>query len=337
MKKIQMLALLILFSSIAWASAVRAQSAGENVNNLLTRAAQAAGFDHIGLYNTTCARLGDPSGGRQAPPPDRDQPSGYAMEPARVFDNLYWVGMRPSYESQPGAWAVDTSGGILLLDALFRYSVEAQIVDGLEKVGLDPGRIRYVLVTHGHRDHFGGARYLQENFGATVLISEADWSFIQDRYADDPDLPIRDQTELISDDQPFTLGDTTLSLFVTPGHTPGTLSLLLPVTDRGVPHVAAMWGGTGWAFRGNSPDDVKLAVFTQYNASARRFRDIVADAGADVMLGNHSYLVLADEKNPLLESRGEGDPNPYVLGKERALAYMDVAVYCSAAGMASFR
>ena len=74
----------------------------DTVNAMLTAAAQAAGFDHIGLYNTTCARLGDPGGGRQAPPPDRNKPSGYAMAPAKVFDNLYWVGMRPSYESQPG-------------------------------------------------------------------------------------------------------------------------------------------------------------------------------------------------------------------------------------------
>ena len=54
------------------------------------------------------------------------------------------------------------------------------------------------------------------------------------------------------------------------------------------------------------------------------------------MLGNHSYLVLAEEKNALLANRQPGDPNPYVLGHERTVDYMNVAVHCSAAGLASF-
>lgn len=310
----------------------------ETVNHYMTVAGQAAGFEHIGLYNTTCARMGDPTAGRARPPENRESPETWGMEPARVFDNVYWVGEYPAFESNPGAWAVATTGGIVVLDALFDYSVESQVVGGLGKMGLDPADIRYVLISHGHRDHFGGARYLQDTYGATVLISEADWDFINARYADRADVAIPDieRVRFVRDGDTLILGDTRFDLYVTPGHTPGTVSYTFNVADNGTPHVAAVWGGTGLAFRADSPKDAKLDAFRRYNESARRFRDIVRQSGADVMLGNHSYLVLAEEKNALLADRRPGDPNPYVLGPERTVNYMDVAVACSAAGLASF-
>ena len=47
-----------------------------------------------------------------------------------------------------------------------------------------------------------------------------------------------------TDGQKLTLGDTTITIYITPGHTGGTLSFLVPVKDHGVPHVAMEWGGT---------------------------------------------------------------------------------------------
>ncbi len=48
-----------------------------------------------------------------------------------------------------------------------------------------------------------------------------------------------------TDGQKLTLGDTTLTLYITPGHTPGTISTVFPVKDNGTPHLAALWGGVG--------------------------------------------------------------------------------------------
>ena len=33
-------------------------------------------------------------------------------------------------------------------------------------------------------------------------------------------------------------------MYITPGHTAGTISTLIPVKDRGTPHLVAEWGGT---------------------------------------------------------------------------------------------
>src|SRR4029078_1444312 len=84
--------------------------------------------------------------------------------------------------------------------------------------------------------------------------------------------PTRDM--VVSDGQKLTLGDTTLTFTLTPGHTPGTVSTLIPVKDNGTPHVVAEWGGTGFNF------PRAAETFKLYAASADKFRDVAAKAGA---------------------------------------------------------
>ena len=79
-----------------------------------------------------------PARGQQAPP-DRSR---WAREPVKVFDNLYYVG-----EREYSSWAVTTSAGIIIIDPIFDYSVEEQVVGGLKKLGLDPAQIQYVVVS----------------------------------------------------------------------------------------------------------------------------------------------------------------------------------------------
>ena len=75
------------------------------------------------------------------------------LEPIKIFDNLYYLGF-----SDVGAWAISTSDGIILMDALNSPDEARDIlVPGLKKVGLDPARIKYLVIGHGHNDHTGGA------------------------------------------------------------------------------------------------------------------------------------------------------------------------------------
>jgi metallo-beta-lactamase class B len=123
------------------------------------------------------------------------------------------------------------------------------------------------------------------------------------------------------------LGDETITVYVTPGHTPGALSMLIPVKDHGEPHLAAQWGGTAFNFAPTR------ANFQVYIDSARRFGEIAGKAGADVMIANHTATDGTITKLPLVAKRKPGEPHPYVSTKDTAKRYMKVAEECATAAM----
>jgi metallo-beta-lactamase class B len=257
----------------------------------------------------------------QAPPAR----SSYAREPMKVFDNLYYVG-----EQNYSAWAVTTSAGIIIIDTIYDYSVQDQIVGGLKKLGLDPATIKYAVVSHAHRDHVGGAAYLQKAFGARVLMTAADWDLLA-RSNESYPKPKRDID--VTNGQQLTLGETTLTFIHTPGHTPGTMSTLVPLKDHGTPHVGALWGGTGFNFT-ITPDLPAAYWFDAYVTSAQRFRDAAKKAGADVFLSNHPNWDGSTAKMPALEKRAAGAPHPYVIGASSVQNYLTIAELCARAGRA---
>ena len=264
-------------------------------------------------------------------PADSTPPrSEWHAEPVKVFDNLYFVG-----QSAYSAWAVTTSQGIIIVDALWDYSVKDEIADGLKKLGLDPANIKYVLLSHGHIDHAGGAFYLQEHFGAHVIATAADW----DMMAHDTGSWPKPKHDMVAvDGQKLTLGDTTLTLYITPGHTLGTISTLIPVKDNGTPHMVAEWGGTAFNWlrspaRYITPERPNKFWFENYANSAQRFREIAAKAGADVLISNHTAYDGSLTKLPALAKRKAGDPNPYVIGADSVKRYLTVAYECAEAGL----
>jgi len=267
-------------------------------------------------------RRGGQPGAAQQPAGNPDR-SRWAREPMKVFDNLYYVG-----EREYSSWALTTSAGIIIIDPIYDYSVEEQVVGGLKKLGLDPAQIKYVVVSHAHRDHAGGAWYLQERFGARVLLTAPDWDMLERNKQNWPK-PKRDT--VVADRQQLTLGDTTLTFIHTFGHTPGTMSTLVPVKDNGKPHVAALWGGTGFNFT-ITPQQPASHWFDAYITSAQRFREAASKAGADVFLSNHPSWDGSDDKMAKLAKRAAGDPHPYVIGAKNVQNYFTIAEHCARAG-----
>src|SRR6185436_10716911 len=96
------------------------------------------------------------------------------VEPLKVFDNLYYVGFE-----QVGTWTLDTGAGLILFDTLNNpKEAEEVLVPGLKQLGLDPANIKYIVLSHGHADHFGGAPYFQEHYNTPVMMTAADWDLI---------------------------------------------------------------------------------------------------------------------------------------------------------------
>ena len=236
--------------------------------------------------------------------------------------------------SEYSAWAVTTSAGIILIDTVYDYSVQGAVVEGLRQLGLDPKTIKYAIISHGHADHSGGARYLQDTFGTKIVVSAADWDLIDRGKAPRPRRDI-----VATDGMKLTLGDTTLRLYVTPGHTLGTISTVIPLQDHGRAHTAITWGGTAFNWLKNradyiTPERSDTFWFQHYVASATRFAGVAAKAHADVLLSNHTIFDGSKTNLPLVRARGAEQVNPYVVGAARVKAYLTVAEECARAGLA---
>jgi metallo-beta-lactamase class B len=316
--------------AVALGVAAAAQTVSPEAQKHIEAARAAAGTDHMGLFQPLCdgalalakppaPRGGGPGRGRAGGPPPPPARETWYAEPVKVFDNMYFVG-----QTEYTAWAITTSQGIIILDAIFDYSVEDEVVGGLKKLGLNPADIKYVIVAHGHLDHAGGAKYLQEKFGARLIMSAADYDLLDQQ--NPPWKPKRDM--VATDGMKVTLGDTTLTLYLTPGHTDGTISTIIPLRDGTQKHVAAAWGGTLFNFGANRS---RLEAYTQ---SAARFRDIAAKAGADVILSNHTAYDGSKTKLPAVAARKSGERHPYVVGSDVVRRYLTVANECGQAALA---
>jgi metallo-beta-lactamase class B len=302
----------------------------------VARARSAAGKDFTDIFDTSCGYIRTEAVITPAPPAATPAPGPPARatwhaEPVRVFDNLYFIG-----QTEYSAWAVTTSDGIIVMDAIFDYSVEDEVVHGLTTLGLDPKQIKYVIVSHAHGDHVGGARFLQEH-GARIIMSGPDWDLMEHSRVNFAK-PTRDI--VATDGQKLTLGDTTISMYLTPGHTLGTISSIIPVKDNGTTHMAAYWGGTAFNWvRGPAayitPERPARFWFESYAQSAERFRDVASRAGADVVLSNHTKYDLSTTKLALVQKRVPGSAHPYVIGKENVQRFFTIAAECGRAGVAT--
>lgn len=250
-----------------------------------------------------------------------------APAPGQAFDNLYYVGA-----TWVSAWVLKTSEGLILIDALNNKKEAAELIEGgMRRLGLDPAQIRYVLVTHGHGDHYGGAQMIAERYGARVVASEIDWKMMETGLEFDSKVwdrpPQRDIA--IKDGDTLTLGDTTVRFVITPGHTLGTISPVFDVRDGGRVHKAMIWGGTSFNF---GRDMLRL---DGYIAQTERMRELSARWGIDVPLSNHPGFDGTVAKLKARASAPAGS-NPFVSGQPVVDRAMRVLNTCARAQKARF-
>jgi metallo-beta-lactamase class B len=250
------------------------------------------------------------------PAPARDT---WFIEPARVFDNLYFVGSKIH-----SSWALTTSEGIILIDTLFTYNSEEEIIGGLKKLGLDPATVKYVIISHAHSDHVGGAKMMQDQFGSRIVMGGPDWDSIEKSVNGYPQgKPKRD---IVADDgHKLTLGDTAVTIVTTPGHTPGTLSMLFTVKDNGRPLNVAYSGGTAFNFPSTVPN------FDTYIKSQDKMAAAAVAANATILMSNHTEFDNAVPKIKMMASRRLGEPHPFEVGKEAVARYFTVTAECAQA------
>ncbi len=192
----------------------------------------------------------------------------------------------------------------------------------MKKLGLDPAAVKYVIISHAHGDHVGGAKLMQDRFGSRIVMGEPDWDAIEKSVNRFPNgKPKRDI--VAADGQKVTLGDTSVTLVLTPGHTPGTVSMLFQVRDNGAPLMVAYSGGTAFNF----PNDA--AHFDTYINSQRKMAALAAAANATILMSNHSEFDNAVTKIKTLAGRKPGEPHPFDLGRDAVARYFKVLDECA--------
>jgi metallo-beta-lactamase class B len=248
-------------------------------------------------------------------------PGDALLRPMKIFDNVYILG-----SVSTAMYAITTSEGLVLIDAGYPDQANTVLLPQLKRLGLDESKIKYVLLGHGHVDHYGASKYLQEKYGTRIVLSAADWDLVdppagsgKQRRAD---APKRDM--VITDGQMLTIGDFSITAFTVPGHTPGTVGYIFPVKEGKKTYTAGLFGGNVLLPRIAYNLDLYVDSLTKWQGIAKDYK-------VSVQLQNHPHMLAITDKLNKIQSRNDGDANPFVIGNGAYVKYFQVIQECTLA------
>lgn len=243
------------------------------------------------------------------------------LTPIKIFDNVFILG-----STSTAIYAITTSEGIVLIDAGYPNQADTILLPQLKKLGLDESKIKYVFLGHGHVDHYGASKYLQEKYGTHIVLSAADWDLVDPPASTGKqrrdDAPKRDL--IITDRQTMNIGDFSITAIILPGHTPGTLGYIFPVKEGNKTYTAGMFGGTVLLPRIAYSLDEYVQSLQKWEAVAKEYK-------IDVQLQNHPHMLGISAKLDKLQSRKPGEVNPFVVPTPVYTRYFQVIEECSLA------
>ena len=233
-------------------------------------------------------------------------PKAQTVEPYRAFDNVYYVGV-----CWVSAWLITTSDGAVLIDTVHDPFADLLIAN-IQKVGVDPANIKYVLMTHGHFDHVGGAYKLKPLTKARFVMTETGWAegiaAARASQGTPRQWTMIEKDMVVKDGDVIALGDTSFGVYETPGHTFGTASYAFPVRDGVRVHQAFTVGGLGLnAIQSSKQVEAYIASVTRILQLAQRPSDPIT-----VHLTTHPFSNGLTESAQKLKTRGPVDPHPLV-------------------------
>jgi metallo-beta-lactamase class B len=249
------------------------------------------------------------------------------IEATKVFDNLY--ALPSSNIQQTTVWAITTSDGIILIDSGQQGRTEA-IVAEMKNLGLDPSKVKYILLGHGHGDHFAGSAYFQEQYGTKVGTTAADWDLIHPPGAQPKQNDNRPNRDLVlKEGQDIKLGDETVHIIEIPGHTPGSVAFIFNVKENGQTHTAGLFGGT---ILGQA--NITTPGLNQYLRSIDHYLEMAKKMNVDVEIQNHALFDDTEGRIAKFKTRKAGEPNPLLMPGDKYARMWGVVSECIRAEIA---
>lgn len=217
-----------------------------------------------------------------------------------------------------------------MIDALATPEEAGSILlPGLEEFGYSRDDIKHIIITHEHTDHFGGLAYLQKRFNPIVYASQTAWIAMANSTFNPAIYYNYSHAKAIEDGEHIQVNDFSMYAYLTPGHTPGTISFMFPVTDNATKdsqsHMAGFYGGGGIP---STP-----SAMAQQVKSWSRWGELSKDAGVDVLMSSHQTQDNALIHFDLLGHRDcNGQdcnmPNPFIIGLDAYSRYAEVMALC---------
>jgi metallo-beta-lactamase class B len=247
----------------------------------------------------------------QAGVPGKMQQWNRPFPPYQVIGNVYYVGT-----NEIAQFLITTSAGHILLDSGFEASVP-RLRENVEALGFHYRDIKLLLASHAHIDHVQAHALVRQQTGAQVIASVADAAFIESGgkgesvFAGVYDWTACPVDRRIADGEQVTLGTTTLTAHLTPGHTMGATTWTMMVQDSGKSLHVVFFPSA------NINPGVHLLGNARYPQIAQDFERSFATWKAlacDVFLADHGEFYAMMEKYARRESSRANpfiDPNGY--------------------------
>lgn len=236
----------------------------------------------------------------------------YRIPATQIFDDVWFVG-----NHYVGQYLLKTPDGLVQVDAANTPEEVATFnYPAMEALGLSASYpLKAVLLTHGHRDHDGGATWLRTNLGAEIFLGSADAG--GKAYApttfDSTDLSMRQMS----------IGGKNFWILPTPGHTSGSTSSVVEVKDHGKTVRVLTNGGQSMTS--------SIPAVASYLDSIERTYAMVKALHVEGVMTPHIYWDGEGEKMREILASGRTNPSQHVYGHEAVVRQMVIARECSAA------
>ena len=217
--------------------------------------------------------------------------------PFKIMDNLYYVGTK-----ELASFLFVTPQGDILMNSDYASSVQV-IQASVEKLGFKFTDIKILIAGHAHPDHVGGDNAVKELTGAQVVVGRVDAEKTKDFHPAGKEHPI---DRLVDEGDTVSLGGTTLTAHMMPGHTRGCLAWSTTLKENGKSY---------YTFIECSLNGQFLNVLDHYPGMIEDFRNTFKKARTfpvEVFLSSHASFFNMAAKYQKLQMRGPNDPNPFV-------------------------